>query len=125
MGSNSEHRVSVIHGQLNCSPDKNSRLADATEGYHTREAGDRDRQAVEQVYRGPCPCSLRLRSTYELVSLQIKQTTAIDPAYGMFRVGPGGIELRHIYIASLERVSRGSWQPKFIIANRDLEPLAQ
>ena len=124
MGSNSEHHVSVTHGQLNCSPDKNSRLADATEGYHTREAGDRDRQAVEQVYRGPCSRSLRLRSMYKL-SLQGKQTTAIDPAYGMFRVGPGGIELRHIYIASLERVSRGSWQPKFIIANRDLEPLAQ
>ena len=40
------------------------------------------------------------------------QTVDIDPNFGMYKVGPGGIELHHIRIASLERVSRGSWQPR-------------
>ena len=39
---------------------------------------------------------------------------AIDPAYAIYRVGPGAIELPNIRIAALEQVSRGSWQPRLI-----------
>ena len=39
---------------------------------------------------------------------------AIDPDYTDYKVGFGGIELRHLHIASIEQVSRGSWQPRFI-----------
>lgn len=45
---------------------------------------------------------------------QNKQFTAIDPAHVRYKVGLGDIELYHIHIASLEQVSRGSWQPRFI-----------
>jgi len=38
----------------------------------------------------------------------------IDPSYAEYKVGPGGIELRHVLVDSLEQVSRGSWQPQFI-----------
>lgn len=38
----------------------------------------------------------------------------IDPSCVEYKVGPEGIELRHVLIASLEQVSRGSWQPHFI-----------
>jgi len=41
-------------------------------------------------------------------------SVTIDPDYVQYRVGPGGIEPRHIQIASLEQVSRGSWQPLFV-----------
>jgi len=42
------------------------------------------------------------------------KSAEIDPTCSEYKVGPGGIELRHILIASLEQVSRGSWQPHFI-----------
>lgn len=54
-----------------------------------------------------------LRAVYELC-VQNKQSDTIDPAYEEFKVGPGGIGLRHMYIASLDRVSRGSWQPRIM-----------
>jgi len=38
----------------------------------------------------------------------------IDPEYASYHVAQGGIELRHIRIAALEQVSRGSWQPRLI-----------
>jgi len=38
----------------------------------------------------------------------------IEPTYVNYKVGPGGIELRHIHIEALEQVSRGSWQPRLI-----------
>jgi len=41
-------------------------------------------------------------------------TTPIDPGYVEYKVGLGGIELRDIHIASLEQVSRASWQPRLI-----------
>ena len=41
-------------------------------------------------------------------------STTIDPAFAVYEVGPGGIELRHIHIAALEQVSLGSWQPRLI-----------
>ena len=42
------------------------------------------------------------------------RSAAIDPPFVKYEVGPGKIELCHIQIASLERVSRGSWQPRLI-----------
>ena len=57
--------------------------------------------------------SPELRAVYRL-RFQNKQSIAIDPTYARFKVGMGGIELRHIHIVSLEQVSRGSWQPRFI-----------
>lgn len=54
------------------------------------------------------PCAIHRRY------FQNKRSTAIDPAHVRYKVGFGGIELRHIRIASLEQVSRGSWQPRFI-----------
>ena len=47
-------------------------------------------------------------------SVQKMRTAPIDPEHEEYRVGAGGIELRHIQIASLEQVSRGSWQPRLI-----------
>jgi len=41
------------------------------------------------------------------------ENASIDPKYAEYKIGPGCIELRHIRIASLEQVSRGSWQPLF------------
>ena len=38
----------------------------------------------------------------------------IDPAYAKYKVGPRGIELRHIRIASLDQVTRSSWHPRLI-----------
>ena len=45
------------------------------------------------------------------------QSADIDPAFAKYKVGPGGIELHHLYVASLEQVSRGSWQPRLIYAD--------
>lgn len=42
------------------------------------------------------------------------RSATVDPAHAEWKVGPGGIELRHIQIASLEPVSRDSWQPCLI-----------
>ena len=42
------------------------------------------------------------------------RSTTIEPAFEGYKVGPGGIELRHIGIAGLQRVSFGSWQPYLI-----------
>ena len=42
------------------------------------------------------------------------KSTLIDPDYAKYKVGPGGIELRHIHIATLNRVSRGSWQARLL-----------
>ena len=38
----------------------------------------------------------------------------VDPGHEKYKVGPGFIELRHVHIDSLVRVSRGSWQPHLI-----------
>ena len=45
------------------------------------------------------------------------KTAPVDPEHAEYKVGEGGIELRHIHIASLEQVSRGSWQPRLIRAS--------
>ncbi|KAF9791049.1 hypothetical protein BJ322DRAFT_423522 [Thelephora terrestris] len=42
------------------------------------------------------------------------QSTPVNPADKMYEVGPGGIELGHIHIDSLEQVGLDSWQPVFI-----------
>lgn len=39
------------------------------------------------------------------------KSTFVDRIHAEYRVGPGGIELRHIHITALEQVSRSSWQP--------------
>ena len=57
--------------------------------------------------------ALELRATYRLCIQKMKRAP-IDPAFATYKVGPGGIELGHIYIEALEQVSRGSWQPRFI-----------
>jgi len=77
------------------------------------EVGEGNRKTVGEVHRGPCSPSLELRVRYRLY-IQKMKLAAIDPAYASYRVGPGGIELGHIHIASLEQVSRGSWQPRLI-----------
>jgi len=38
----------------------------------------------------------------------------MDPVQATYEAGPGGIELRHIHIVSLERVSVTEWRPRFI-----------
>ncbi|KAF9650887.1 hypothetical protein BDM02DRAFT_3185042 [Thelephora ganbajun] len=45
---------------------------------------------------------------------RMRNVAIIDSADARYKVGPGGIELHHIHIASLEQVSRGSWQPRFV-----------
>ena len=45
------------------------------------------------------------------------QSADIDPAFAKYKVGPDGIELHHLYVASLERAPRGSWQPCLIYAD--------
>ncbi|KAF9791044.1 hypothetical protein BJ322DRAFT_1171048 [Thelephora terrestris] len=57
--------------------------------------------------------------------IEIKKSVSIDPAYEKFRVGPGGIELHHIGIASLDRVSRGSWQPTLVYNGLKLEEIGR
>jgi hypothetical protein len=42
------------------------------------------------------------------------RSTTIEPAFEGYKVGPGGIELRHIHIAGLRQVTLGSWQPYLI-----------
>ena len=64
-----------------------------------------------EVCAAPFP---QLRAVYRLY-LQDKKSTAIDPAHARYQVGQGGIELRHIQIASLEQVTRYSWQPRLIL----------
>jgi hypothetical protein len=52
------------------------------------------------------------------ICFQNKRYTVVDPGHVRYKVGLGGIELRHIHIASLEQVSRGSWQPRFIYSDQ-------
>jgi hypothetical protein len=42
------------------------------------------------------------------------KSTAIDPAFAGYEIGPEGIELHHILIAGLDQVSLGLWQPRLI-----------
>ena len=37
-----------------------------------------------------------------------------DPPSSGYKVGPGGIELRHTHIEALEQVSQGLWWPRLI-----------
>jgi len=57
--------------------------------------------------------AFEFRATYRL-SVQKMRLAPVDPKYPSYHVAPGGIELRHIHIAALEQVSRGSWQPRLI-----------
>jgi hypothetical protein len=59
------------------------------------------------------PSSPELRATHRLYVQEMGSIT-IDPAFEGYKVGPGGIELRHIHIAGLQQVSLGSWQPHLI-----------
>ena len=36
----------------------------------------------------------------------------ITPEYQQWRVGPNGIQLKDLYLAALEQVSTGSYQPR-------------
>ena len=45
------------------------------------------------------------------------QSADLDPVFENYKVGPGNIELHHIRIASLERVTRGSWQPRLFCSS--------
>ncbi|KAF9791045.1 hypothetical protein BJ322DRAFT_1017634 [Thelephora terrestris] len=55
--------------------------------------------------------------------IEAKESVEIYPVHETFRVGPGGIELRHIGIASLEQVTRGSWQPVLVYNGLELEEI--
>ena len=57
---------------------------------------------------------LQLRAVDRL-PFQIKRFDPIDPVDAIYQVGPGGIDLPHISIASLEQISKGSWQPRFVL----------
>ena len=48
--------------------------------------------------------------------VQKRRTAPIDPDYADYIVGPGGIELRHIHIGSLERASRTVWNPRLMLS---------
>lgn len=41
---------------------------------------------------------------------QEMQGVPIDPIYARWQVGPGGIEIADLHLASFEQVTLGSWQ---------------
>jgi len=47
--------------------------------------------------------------------LELPETQQTNPPPGSFRLGPGGIELEHIFIEVLQHKSRGSFQPEISI----------
>jgi hypothetical protein len=79
-------------------------------------------KGLEEFINVRSAVSPQLLTVYRL-HFQEKQSIAIDPAYVGYRVGPGGIELPHIYIASLNQVSIGSWQPFLIWDGEQTTPV--